>query len=158
MKVGFAGAGNMAAAMARGWAAGEGGPEAMLFSDAGSGRAAALADELGGETRADARRARGGTPTSSCWRSSRPPSTRPPEALGGRAQALLSVLGATPLDRLEAAFPGAPVLRTMPNLAGRGPAGRDLPHAAVAVSDAARAPRSWRCSGCSAARSSSRSD
>ena len=33
----------MAAAMARGWAAGEGGPEAMLFTDAGSGRAAAPA-------------------------------------------------------------------------------------------------------------------
>ena len=33
MRVGFAGAGNMAAAMARGWAAGPGGPEAMLFCD-----------------------------------------------------------------------------------------------------------------------------
>ena len=41
MKVGFAGSGNMAAAMARGFRA-RGGPEMMLFSDAGSGRAAGL--------------------------------------------------------------------------------------------------------------------
>ena len=40
MIVGFAGSGNMAAAMARGWAGVEGGPEAMLFTDSGSGRAA----------------------------------------------------------------------------------------------------------------------
>ena len=40
MKIGFAGAGNMAAALARGWAGSPEGPEAMLFCDAGSGRAA----------------------------------------------------------------------------------------------------------------------
>ena len=39
----------MAGALARGWAAAEHGPEAMLFCDAGSGRAAALAEETGGE-------------------------------------------------------------------------------------------------------------
>ena len=39
----------MATAIARGWASSEGGPEAMLFSDAGSGRAARLAAETGGE-------------------------------------------------------------------------------------------------------------
>src|ERR1700679_3527112 len=42
MKVGLIGAGNMARAMARGW-----GPP-VLVSDSGSGRAQALADELGG--------------------------------------------------------------------------------------------------------------
>jgi len=41
----------MAAAMARGWAAGPGGPEAMLFTDLDEPRAAALADDVGGETR-----------------------------------------------------------------------------------------------------------
>ena len=46
MIVGFVGSGSMAAAMARGWA---GEFERMLFSDSGSGRAAALAEELGGE-------------------------------------------------------------------------------------------------------------
>ncbi len=42
MKVGFIGAGNMARAIARGWG------EPVLCSDGGSGRAAALAAELGG--------------------------------------------------------------------------------------------------------------
>src|SRR5437763_15066659 len=51
MRVGFAGAGNMAAAMARGWAAGDGGPEAMLLCDVLRERAVALADEVGGEAR-----------------------------------------------------------------------------------------------------------
>src|SRR6476469_6112761 len=46
MIVGFVGSGSMAAAIARGWA---GEFERMLFSDAGSGRARALAAELGGE-------------------------------------------------------------------------------------------------------------
>ncbi len=55
MRVGFAGAGNMAAAMARGWAAGDGGPEAMLFCDLEAERARALAAEVGGQTRAGLR-------------------------------------------------------------------------------------------------------
>src|ERR1700684_4475641 len=42
MKVGLIGAGNMARAMARGWG------DPVLCSDSGSGRAQALADELGG--------------------------------------------------------------------------------------------------------------
>ena len=50
MVIGFLGAGNMAAAMARGWAgADDRGPSRMIFTDAGSGRAAALAEEVGGE-------------------------------------------------------------------------------------------------------------
>ena len=47
MRIGFAGAGNMAAAMARGWAGAEQSPEEMLFADAGSGRATRLAEEVG---------------------------------------------------------------------------------------------------------------
>ena len=43
MRVGLIGAGNMARALARGWG------EPVLVSDAGSGRARALAEELGGE-------------------------------------------------------------------------------------------------------------
>jgi pyrroline-5-carboxylate reductase len=43
MHVGLIGAGNMARALARGWG------EAVLVSDGGSGRANALAAELGGE-------------------------------------------------------------------------------------------------------------
>ena len=43
MKVGLIGAGNMAAALARGWG------DPVLATDSGSGKAAALAQELGGE-------------------------------------------------------------------------------------------------------------
>ena len=43
MRVGFIGAGNMARALARGWG------DPVLCTDSGSGRARALAEELGGE-------------------------------------------------------------------------------------------------------------
>ncbi len=43
MQVGFIGSGNMASALARGWG------DPVLCSDSGSGRAARLAEELGGE-------------------------------------------------------------------------------------------------------------
>jgi pyrroline-5-carboxylate reductase len=46
MIVGFVGSGSMAAAMARGWA---GTFERIMFTDSGSGRAAELAREVGGE-------------------------------------------------------------------------------------------------------------
>ena len=51
MIVGFVGSGSMATAIARGWA---GEFELMLFSDAGSGRARSLAEELGGEAASNA--------------------------------------------------------------------------------------------------------
>lgn len=115
MKVGFAGAGNMAGAMARGWATGEG-PEQMLFTDSGSGRAQALADELGGE--------RVGSLEELAERSDLIVLAVKPKALGeaatpiaGHVAAVISVLGATPLADLRAALGETPVLRTMPNLA-----------------------------------------
>jgi pyrroline-5-carboxylate reductase len=49
MQVGFIGSGNMARALARGWG------EPVLCTDSGSGRAAALAQELGGEALASNR-------------------------------------------------------------------------------------------------------
>ena len=49
MQLGFIGAGNMASALARGWG------EPVLCTDSGSGRAAALARELGGEALASNR-------------------------------------------------------------------------------------------------------
>jgi pyrroline-5-carboxylate reductase len=111
MVIGFCGSGNMAAAMARGLA----GPErSLLFSDSGSGRAAALATELAGEEvgsngelaeRADV-----------VVLAVKP--TRLDEVateLAG-AEVLVSLLGATSLRRLEGAFPGADVVRVMPNV------------------------------------------
>src|SRR5947199_381830 len=49
MQVGFIGSGSMAAALARGWG------DRVLCTDSGSGRAAALARELGGEALASNR-------------------------------------------------------------------------------------------------------
>ena len=49
MQLGFIGAGNMASALARGWG------EPVLATDSGSGRAAALVKELGGEALASNR-------------------------------------------------------------------------------------------------------
>ncbi len=121
MKVGFAGSGNMAAAIARGWAL-VGGPDAMVFTDAGSGRAQALAAETGGERAASL-----GEMASSVdliVLAVKPATLADAAAeLADFAGPLVSVLGATPVGKLEAAFPQAAVLRTMPNVGvevGRG--------------------------------------
>ncbi len=121
MKVGFAGSGNMAAAMARGFRA-RGGPEMMLFSDAGSGRAAGLATELGGEAVASLGAL--GAGSDAIVLAVKPAAlSQSAEALGDYAGPVVSLLGATTVAELQAAFPAASVLRTMPNVAvevGRG--------------------------------------
>jgi pyrroline-5-carboxylate reductase len=116
MKLGFAGAGNIATALARGWADAEQAPDAMLFCDAGSGRAAELAARTGGEAveslaelaeRADA-----------IVLAVKPGSLETAaRQLGGRGDAIASVLAATPVARLRELFPGVPVVRTMPTIA-----------------------------------------
>ncbi len=104
----------MAAAMARGWAAGPGGPEAMLFSDLDEARAAALAEEVGGETRAGL--AELAADCDVVLLAVKPAALEAvAEELGGRAPALLSILAVTPTSRLAEAFPGVPILRVMPN-------------------------------------------
>jgi pyrroline-5-carboxylate reductase len=114
MKVGFAGAGNMAAAIARGWAAGDGGPEAMMFYDLETDRAAALAAEVGGQ-------ALSALPELSAGSDVIVLAVKPAALdevageLGGEAPALISVLAATPVERIADAFPGVPALRVMPN-------------------------------------------
>jgi pyrroline-5-carboxylate reductase len=114
MRIGFAGAGNMAAAMARGWAAGPGGPETMLFTDLDAPRAQALAEEVGGETRASLQEL-----AADCdvlLLAVKPAALDAVAGdLGGRAPALLSVLAVTSTSRLGEAFPGVPLLRVMPN-------------------------------------------
>jgi pyrroline-5-carboxylate reductase len=115
MVLGFAGSGNMAAAMARGWALGADGPDAMLFTDSGSGRAQALADELGGE-RCDSL-------PELAERADAIVLAVKPHGLADVAPALAStrliasVLGATTTESLASAFPEAVVVRTMPNVA-----------------------------------------
>ncbi|MCW2989211.1 MAG: pyrroline-5-carboxylate reductase [Solirubrobacterales bacterium] len=110
MIVGFIGSGSMAAAIARGWS---GEFERMLFSDAGSGRAAELAQELGGEAVSNDEIAA---------RADLVVLAVKPTALDGvapelsGARAVLSILAAVPVERLRQAFPGTEVLRAMPNV------------------------------------------
>jgi pyrroline-5-carboxylate reductase len=114
MKIGFAGAGNMAGAMARGWAAGEGGPDAMLFRDVDPERATALAEEVGGDTRPGLPELAGDSDV--VLIAVKPDALADvANELGGKAPAVVSILAATPVSKLSEAFPGVPVLRVMPN-------------------------------------------
>ncbi len=110
MIVGFIGSGNMAAAMARGWA---GAVEGMLFSDSGSGRAAALAAELGGEAVGNAEIAERADLVVLAVKPAMLEEVAPQL---GAARSVVSILAAQPLQRLRAAFPEAAVLRVMPNV------------------------------------------
>jgi pyrroline-5-carboxylate reductase len=110
MVIGFIGSGNMAAAMARGWARES---DSMLFSDSGSGRAARLAAELGGEAAANGEVAERSDLLVLAVKPAQLEAVAPGLAA---ARAVVSILAATPLQRLQEAFPGASVLRTMPNV------------------------------------------
>lgn len=110
MIVGFIGSGNMAAAMARGWA---GEFELMLFSDSGSGRAQALAEELGGGTASnDEIAARADLVVLAV----KPAALEQVAGDLRSAKAVLSVLAATPLEKVTEALPSAEVIRAMPNV------------------------------------------
>lgn len=110
MIVGFIGSGNMAAAMARGWA---GEFERMLFSDSGSGRARALAEELGGEQASNSEIAARADLLVLAVKPGKLEEVAPDL---GAARQVVSILAAVSLERLENAFPEAEVLRVMPNL------------------------------------------
>jgi pyrroline-5-carboxylate reductase len=111
MIVGFVGSGNMAAAMARGWS---GEFEEMLFSDGGSGRARALAEELGGEAVSNAEI---GERADLVVLAVKPARLGEAAAELGGPRTVVSLLGATPLSAVAAAFPGAEAHRVMPNVA-----------------------------------------
>jgi pyrroline-5-carboxylate reductase len=102
----------MAAAMARGWV---GEAEGMLFTDSGSGRAAELAREVGGEAV--------GSNAELAERADLVVLAVKPAKLDavaeelGEAKAVVSLLGATPLAQVAALFPDAEVIRVMPNVA-----------------------------------------
>jgi len=108
MTIGIVGAGNMAAALARGWG------DPVLVSDTGSGRAQALVDALGGEAFTDnvalAQRA------DLLILAHKPAQLKAIAApLAGHAKAVVSVLGGVTLADLREAYPDTPVARTMPN-------------------------------------------
>jgi pyrroline-5-carboxylate reductase len=112
MIVGFVGSGSMAAAMARGWA---GEVDSMLFTDSGSGRAKELAAELGGEAL--------GSNGELAERADVVVLAVKPAKLDDVApelkasKVIVSLLGATPLERVSGLFPDAEAIRVMPNVA-----------------------------------------
>ena len=112
MQVGFIGAGNMARALARGWG------DPVLCTDAGSGRARQLADELGGEAvetnRELAERAdlvilahKPAQLAEVAWEAAE------------SAKAVVSLLARTPQADVRSAYPGVPVFRVEPNTASQ---------------------------------------
>jgi pyrroline-5-carboxylate reductase len=111
MIVGFVGSGSMAAAMARGW---QGEIERMLFSDSGSGRALELAQELGGEAVTNGEIA---ARADLVVLAVKPAKLAEVATELGAAAEVVSMLGATSLETVAAALPGARVLRLMPNVA-----------------------------------------
>lgn len=100
----------MAAAMARGWAGELGG---MLFSDAGSGRARALAEELGAEAVDNATLAERADLLVLAVKPAKLEEVAPQLRT---ATKVVSILAGVPLERSRAAFPDAELLRVMPNV------------------------------------------
>ena len=107
MNIGLIGAGNMAGALARGWG------EPVLATDGGSGRAAKLVAELGGEALAsNAELAeRADLVVLGC----KPYQLEQVAAEAQAAKRVLSILGGTGVEQLRAAFPNAEVYLTIPN-------------------------------------------
>ncbi len=107
MKIGLIGSGNMARALAVGWG------EPVVCTDSGSGRAAALAAELGGEAVAG--------PAEVAERADVVVLAHKPhqlDAVAAEAQAarlVVSVLGGVSLAQLREAYPGARVAAVTPN-------------------------------------------
>lgn len=101
----------MAAAIARGWG---GEFEQSLFSDSGSGRAQALAEELGGEVASNEEIARRADLVLLAVKPNKLEEVAPDLA---EAREVVSVLAVTTLEQLRAALPGTEhVLRVMPNV------------------------------------------
>jgi len=106
--LGFVGAGNMAAAIARGLG------EPIHATDNGSGRAKALVAELGGEvmpTNADLFRR-----SDTIFLGHRPDQLAAiAEGIDAKGKLVISMMGPTTIAQLQDAYPGATVVRTMPN-------------------------------------------
>jgi pyrroline-5-carboxylate reductase len=110
MKVGFIGSGNMARALARGWG------EPVLCTDSGSGRAAALAQELGGEAVASNRELAERADLVILAHKPAQLATVAAE-VGDAAKVVVSVLARATQADLRAAYPSATVFRIEPNTA-----------------------------------------
>jgi pyrroline-5-carboxylate reductase len=101
----------MAAAMARGWVDHV---ERMLFSDSGSGRAKKLAQEVGGEALVSNRELAEAADV--VVLAVKPAMLKQVAGELQGASVVISLLGATSLEKVSAAFPGVDVVRVMPNV------------------------------------------
>src|SRR3954466_10309990 len=109
MRIGLIGAGNMATALARGWA------EPVLVSDVDHARAEALAAELGGEAPgSNAYVADASDAVVLCHKPAQ--LNEVADEIRDRAKVVVSILGGTPIADVETAYPGLPVYRFMPNI------------------------------------------
>src|SRR5829696_8000636 len=109
MKLGLIGAGNMASALARGIG------EPVLVHDVDEAKARSLAEELGGEAvGSNAELAERSDVVVLCHKPAQLEEVA--GQVGGRAKAIASILAATPTSRIEAAYPGLPVYRFIPNI------------------------------------------
>jgi len=107
MRVGLIGAGNMARAMARGWG------DPVLASDSGSGRAAALASELGGRAASNVEVAREADLVVLCHKPYQ--LQRVANDVAGEVKAVVSVLGGITTGMIQQAYPRVPIFRMEPN-------------------------------------------
>src|SRR3954451_25025087 len=116
MKLGLIGAGNMATALARGWG------DPLCVSDVDHGRAQQLAEEIGGEAPgSNAYVADECDGVVLCHKPAQLEEVA--EEIRERAKVVISILGGVPIADVEAAYPGKPVYRFMPNIpaeAGQG--------------------------------------
>jgi len=115
MLIAFAGAGNMARALVLGLAERDSGrlEERARFSDGGSGRAAALAAEVGGHAVRNGELAGADV----LVLAHKPAQLDTVAREIGEARVVLSLLGRVTVAELQAAYPGAEVVRAMPNTA-----------------------------------------
>ena len=109
MKLGLIGAGNMASALARGIG------EPVLVHDVDEQKARALAEALGGEAvGSNAELAQRADAIVLCHKPKQLADVA--EEVGEGARVVVSILAATPTDRLAAAYPGASIYRFIPNM------------------------------------------
>lgn len=108
MQVGFIGSGNMASALARGWG------DPVLATDSGSGRAAKLAEELGGEAIATNREL--AERADVVILAHKPYQLEQVAAeVGDAARVVVSILARATQADVRAVYPGAQVFRVEPN-------------------------------------------
>lgn len=118
MRIGFVGSGSMAGAIARG-AAHSAAIDSLMFSDAGSGRAGALADELGGQSATNERIA---AECDIVVLAVKPYAIREvctalaPTIAERGGVCVASLAAGTPIDTLSAALGDVPIVRVMPNV------------------------------------------